>query len=229
MIFLPFPEHRSTRHIGQKPAGRGGFTLIEMLVVVFIIGLLAAILIPVSMDMFGESKRHGTRALMQKLDTGLEAFESTFQELPKSTTSFTVKQRNRWQDVSFRNTMVGRSAQLHTMLGAKLQHVTSYDDATGNQTYGEAGPFIDFQPREIRDGKVDDYSQPIIDAWDRVVRVRFEGRDHTEREGCGTRNNKNWIDIWSEGTKVEDRNRKGPQSYDGCDEDDINNFGSVER
>ncbi len=210
------------RGIPRSPCD-GGFTLVEMLVVIFIIGLLAALLIPAAVNILQRSEKRRAQALIQKVEEGLKLYESTFQRLPESNSSLTVKRPDGWQTFNYNNSLVGRSAQLHAMLGAKIRHVTSRDRATGRETYGEAGPFVNFKSEEIKGGKVDDYRKPIMDPWNRILRVRYEGIDHTERSGCGSRNNEGWVDVWSEGNRVEKTEER--ETYDGCDEDDINNFG----
>lgn len=208
---------------GSGSPHQGGFTLVEMLVVITIIFLLAAFLIPSIMNALSRSKNKAATLLIQKIEEGLRAYETDFQEVPDTNISLTVRKGQEWKTIQYNDTLEGQSAQLHGLLGASLRNVDSVDPATGNPTYSKVGPYVNFQKREIMGGEKGNYRKPLVDPWDRVLRVRFDGIDHSSTSDCGSRNNEGWVDIWSEGPRFEE-----DDVNDGCDEDDINNFGSVE-
>ena len=54
--------------------GRAGFTLIEMLIVVAILALLAALIAPRVLDALGESQTQTTRVQIQQLEQALASF-----------------------------------------------------------------------------------------------------------------------------------------------------------
>ena len=60
---------------GRCRRRRGGFTLVEILVVVVIIGLLAAVIVPSVIGRIGEAKVVRARADLQSLDTALKLFK----------------------------------------------------------------------------------------------------------------------------------------------------------
>ena len=67
---------KSVRHKTQpsRSAGARGFTLIEMVIVMAIIALLAALVGPQLFGKLGESKIKGTKAQIEMLSTALDAF-----------------------------------------------------------------------------------------------------------------------------------------------------------
>ncbi len=197
---------------------REGFTLIEMLIVMSIISLLVAFLVLGVSNAIDISEQEATKTLIQKLERGLETYESDFKSVPKS------KSMKLWipppdTSPSYRKY---EDSFLHALLGSELMYVASFDPVTKQEQFARAGPYIEkFSPDRVKGGRVNDPEAPLMDAWGDEIRYRFPGKDHSDSSSCGSRDNTEWVDIWSEGGKEESA---GPN--DGCGEDDLNNFAS---
>lgn len=61
------------------------FTLVELLVVIFIIGLLASILVPALYSVFESGKSKSAIAEIKRLETSLSLYESSYRDYPPST------------------------------------------------------------------------------------------------------------------------------------------------
>lgn len=74
-----FPHDRR-----RRPNGRGGFTMIEMLVVILVIGILAAILLPAIGSVMTRARDAQVMTEIKALETGLAGFKSTYGVDPPS-------------------------------------------------------------------------------------------------------------------------------------------------
>ncbi len=68
----------------KRRARRAGFTLIELMVVVVILGLLAAIVVPNVMSQLGRASRTTAKAQISAFKTALVAYKLQFKKYPTS-------------------------------------------------------------------------------------------------------------------------------------------------
>jgi len=67
---------------GKSHTGRAGFTLVELLVVLGIIALLAALAVGVSQSLRAKGRADRTRTLIEKVETGLVEYKETIGTWP---------------------------------------------------------------------------------------------------------------------------------------------------
>ena len=67
-------RHSSAQRRPPRPAGQKGFTLIEIMVVVIIIGLLAAVIVPNLIDRVDQARATKAKADIQAIETALTMF-----------------------------------------------------------------------------------------------------------------------------------------------------------
>lgn len=70
----PMSDERAKRGAGRRPRRRSGFTLIEILVVILILGLLAALVAPNVFSNVGTAKTETARAQIEMMSTALDLY-----------------------------------------------------------------------------------------------------------------------------------------------------------
>ena len=68
-------QQRASAVTGEAAAGERGFTLLEIIIVVFILGLLAAIVTPKIMHSSEDAKKTDAKVQIKNLETGLKMFK----------------------------------------------------------------------------------------------------------------------------------------------------------
>lgn len=78
-------RHRPVAHAGKRPARRrNGFTLIEVLVVVVILGILAAIIVPNLMDKPGQARTTKAKADIRAIESALNMYRLDNHDYPST-------------------------------------------------------------------------------------------------------------------------------------------------
>ncbi len=137
---------------------RGGFTLLELLVVIAIIGILAAFLAVFVGGLTRKAKIEKTRALLNRLSTGLQSYKEQYLNYPPSAQPFNDGSRN-----------------LHWYMVAPQVRRTAIDPVTGVGTFVQVGPFVqNLNNSEVRNGQANPWlnapfnnalASQITDMW----------------------------------------------------------------
>ena len=75
---------------------RSGFTLVELLIVIVIIGLLGSLVAPEMFSKIGSSKQKTAKAQMQLLETSLDTYYLDIGEYPKSLGELRNSDKSGW-------------------------------------------------------------------------------------------------------------------------------------
>jgi prepilin-type N-terminal cleavage/methylation domain-containing protein len=157
--------------MGPRATRRGGFTLVEVLVVIAIIGILAGLLIPTLLSAKNQARVAATKATLEALRGALENYQSRFGDYPPSSLAvFRVGLPNDTNlgiesaTACLASTIGGRP--VIDNLSGDLFGNTDKDTLGGNPTKWFFG---DLQLREI----VDDWGNPV---------VYFHHRDYAKSE-----------------------------------------------
>jgi general secretion pathway protein G len=89
-------EHRRTRK--GRTTGQEGFTLIELMIVMIILGLLAALVAPKMFQKVGSSKQNAAKAQIAMLGTALDAFRLDVGAYPSAQDGLEALRRNPGRD-----------------------------------------------------------------------------------------------------------------------------------
>jgi len=79
-------KKRSPSAAGTVPAGRSAFTLVELVVVIFIIAILVTLVVNVSRYVYDEGGRRQTRAIQEIVLEAIEAYHQVTDEYPPDDT-----------------------------------------------------------------------------------------------------------------------------------------------
>lgn len=73
----------TSRHSSGRPAARGGFTLIELMLVLVILGILAAIVVPKFAGRTEQAREAAARTQISNFGTALDAYEIDMGSYPR--------------------------------------------------------------------------------------------------------------------------------------------------
>jgi len=155
-----------------------GFTLIEMLVVIAIITILAALLVVLIGGILDRSKNSATYALIKKMDMACRTYSQEYWSTWPPTTPY------------------NGSANLHFYLGNRWIRATQFNpDGTVAAVSKDQKPFVEFKRHEL-EGNPSNPSpgttpKQVIDAWGKPVGYKWPG----DPKQSGT----DGFDIWSTG------------------------------
>jgi prepilin-type N-terminal cleavage/methylation domain-containing protein len=162
--------NRTTRMRGRK---EDGFTLLELLIVIGIIGLLAAFLGLAVIMLKKKAPVENTRAMLKKIEIGCNAYQNYFpRQFPP------------------RGTPDTNTTALAGHLSNPLKVREKIDPVTGQGPARTIAPLVEFKPHEIST------AGNILDYWKREIHYRDGSMHTTIPLGKDTRGA---FDLWSDG------------------------------
>jgi prepilin-type N-terminal cleavage/methylation domain-containing protein len=173
--------------LGLRP--RKGFTLIEMLIVVAVIAILAALLLPTIGAIRQSAKKKATRLLVEGIVAGLQRYYTDFDEYPPS--SIAKPASVPYEDGSIYKYLCGDKGQgLVKMVGGQTRHID---------------PYVVIPVENIRRSGSTVF---VVDSWGKDIQYA-NCRAHTENARASNPNyvgthtlethNPNGVDVWSFG------------------------------
>lgn len=147
-----------------------GFTLLEVLVVMAIITLLAALLVVLVTGVKQKAREEKTRGTIKKLCTALSVYRERFQDFPPSAGAYQSSQN------------------LHYYLCNRFRKPEGIDPNTGRPTwYSEPDPPLTLTNAEVSTHDGGNSLQPgfVVDAWDLTMFYFYPGRDHRSDSPAG--------------------------------------------
>lgn len=131
---------------------RSGFTLVELLTVIAVIGILGAIIIPTVSSVRTSARKASTRAFFSQVISGIEQFKTEYRYFPDLSSGTSQNPDNLKLNE-------GLDWLLHAMAGRRLDGTT---DATRLR---EAGNIRSIQFLNIPDNHIDRTSGRVIDSF----------------------------------------------------------------
>jgi prepilin-type N-terminal cleavage/methylation domain-containing protein len=132
------------RTFGPRPTSRRGFTLIEVLVSILIIGILMTFLLPKIPEAIEQAKITASRKNLSKIYEGLMTYNSKFERLPNET------------GVKFFAVLISKGVWENTPQSARVLTCPGVD--IGALTIGDLEPEEWFSDLELVDGTYSSYA-----------------------------------------------------------------------
>jgi type II secretory pathway pseudopilin PulG len=140
---------------GRQRRGRGGFTLVELLVVIGIIILLASILIPVIISTKSKAARARIKLDLVSISTGLEEYKKVFGDYPRQTTPNPTPGN---REPLLAKYLIGRDSE-----GIRA----NTGDNTATQGGKKWGPFVPPEKFKVENGQLIDSSGKEVQYYPR--------------------------------------------------------------
>lgn len=146
---------KGLRVLGERMSERGGFTLVEMIIVIAVILILVALMIGLIVVITDKAYYQKTESIIKMLDDGCKTYRAEYNVYPPNDK--------------------GDSRNLHFYLG--VERIKLLDKDTNIKT--TRPPIIEFKGDMLEGGKtVPDPKNPVpvVDAWGQKVQYKNPGQ-----------------------------------------------------
>ena len=176
---------RKANHSAGRLGSAGGFTLVELLVVVAVIGILAAMTYAAINSAIGRAKKASTLALISALNTGIQNFRTDFGHVPYDKDDGTGEITNEPEWIRLWLLGIDNNGEPDGTIANKSSRAVRRN-ALWN------GPYV-----EVREKSLDPDQQYIfVDSWNKPI--YFEMGNADPNQDHRVFNVDRW-DIWSLG------------------------------
>ena len=176
----------------SRPTLSRGFTLVEMLVVIVIIGILTAILVPTVMAAIRRAKIGAMALEVKDLETALAAYKDANNDYPPDGTNVNAVKahfRIAYQRITNHNAYINawwsaggdKLDPAEALVYFLSQTRNDVRDPLG--TNGEVRKYFDFQETRLRDDDGDGFNEYYPPSGDEAPYVYFDGRTMTTATG----------------------------------------------